>query len=41
MIDQNAPKVTEPDIGSLHNPTALITPQSAPIIIESSLILFR
>ena len=39
MTDQQAAKLTEPRIGSLYNPAALITPQFAPIFVTPPLIV--
>src|ERR1035437_9147316 len=39
MTDQQSSELTEPGVGSLHNPAALITPQFAPIFVAPSLIV--
>ena len=39
MTDQQSSELTEPRIGSLHNPAAFITPQFAPIFVAPSLIV--
>lgn len=40
MTDQQASELTKPRMSSLHNPTALITPQFAPIFVAPSLVVF-
>ena len=39
MTDQQASELTKPRIASLHNPTALITPQFAPIFVAPSMVV--
>src|ERR1700693_4812833 len=39
MADQQAAELTEPGVGSLYNPSALITPQFAPIFVAPSLVV--
>ena len=39
MADQQAAELTEPGVGSLHNPAALITPQFAAIFVAPSLVV--
>ena len=39
MTDQQSSELTEPGVGSLYNPAALITPQFAPIFVAPSLVV--